>query len=236
MLGSRVATLDLNILAPREVPVPKERKEVWTELQAERYLQRHLPVARSGLARDPEGASRLARKLGYPCVLKLSSPDIIHKTEFGGVKLVHDEDELRLRFAELTAKARKARARLDGILVQEFVEGTELIIGITRDPAFGHVLAFGLGGIYVELLKDVRFRVCPITEDDAQEMIDELKGRTLLYGFRKMPPLNLRLLKQVLVKASRLPERLPRMEEMDLNPFLLGPKTGKVADARIVLA
>jgi len=216
--------------------VPKARKEVWTEAKAERFLSRYLPVARSQLCKNPDAAAKAGKKLGYPCVLKLIAPQVIHKTEFGGVKVVHDEAELRDRFGRLLAAAGKRRITPDGILVQEFVEGTELIIGITRDPAFGHVLVFGLGGIYVELLKDVRFRVCPITEDDAQEMIDELKVRALLYGFRGQPARNLKLLKQVLVKASRIPGRLPRLAEMDVNPFLLGPKEGKVADARIVLS
>lgn len=212
------------------------KKEVWTEARAEQYLSKHLPVAKSVFAKDADTAARAAQKLGYPAVLKIVSPDILHKTEFGGVKIAHDADELRQDFARLRAAAKRKRARFQGVLVQEFLEGTELIIGITRDPAFGHVIAFGLGGIYVELLKDVRFRVCPITAADAQEMIDELKGKRLLTGFRGQKPRNLKLLRDVLVKASRIPEKLPRLAEMDINPFLLGPRTGKVADARIILA
>lgn len=215
--------------------MPKEQKEVWTEAKAEQFLRKHLPVAKSELTRTPDAALKAAAKLGYPCVLKLISPQVIHKTEFGGVRIAHDAQELRDDFARLHKAAKRRRARVEGILVQEFVAGTEILIGIARDPAFGHVLAFGIGGIYVELLKDVRFRVCPITEADAQEMIDELKGRKLLYDFRGQKPRNIKLLRQVLVKASRIPEKLPRLAEMDINPFMLGPKDGKVADARILL-
>lgn len=123
---------------------------------------------------------------------------------------------------------------MDGILVQEFVKGQEVIIGLKSDPTFGHVIMFGLGGIFVEVLKDVSFRVCPITEKDAEAMLKEIKTRDILYGVRGEPGVNIPLLKRVLVGTSRLPLRKPEIQELDINPFRINDQSGKVADARMV--
>ena len=121
-------------------------------------------------------------------------------------------------------------------MLQEFVQGTEVIIGIKRDAAFGHAIMVGIGGTVVELLKDVSFRICPITVQDAGEMLGELKMQRLLTGFRGSPPANMNALVRVMVKASRLPLRHRTIEEMDINPLIAGPQGAKAADVRIVFS
>jgi acyl-CoA synthetase (NDP forming) len=209
--------------------------KILTENAAEKMLSKFLPVARSILAKKEEDAAKFAKKIKYPVVLKIISPQALHKTEVSGVRIVKNEAELKSEFNSLSSLSKKRKLKLEGILVQEFVKGTELIIGIKKDATFGHVILFGIGGVFVEVLKDISFRVCPITANDAEQMIDELKAKALLFGVRGQKPVNLKLLKEILVKASKLPERYPKITEMDINPFMLNDKLGKVADARIVL-
>ena len=128
----------------------------------------------------------------------------------------------------------KIAKRLKGkIMAQEFVHGRELIIGIKKDPVFGHAIMFGIGGTLVEVLHDVSFRICPITSSDAQSMIDELKYKKLLMDFRGEKPVNLRLIKNILVKTSKLPLRNKKISELDINPLIANDKTVKIVDARI---
>ncbi len=209
--------------------------KILTEYAAEQLLSKSLPVAKSMLAKKAEDAAKFAKKAKYPVVLKIISPQALHKTEVSGVKIVRNEAELKSEFNSLLSLAKKKKFKLEGILAQEFVKGAELIIGIKKDATFGHVLLFGIGGIFVEVLKDVSFRVCPITTNDAEQMIGELKAKALLFGIRGQKPVNLKLLKEILVKASKLPERYPKITELDINPFMLNDKIGKIADARIVL-
>lgn len=209
--------------------------KILTEYAAEQLLSKSLPVAKSILTKKPDDGIKFAKKAKYPVVLKIISPQALHKTEVSGVKIVRDEAELSSVFNSLLGMAKKKKLRLEGILVQEFAKGTELMIGIKKDPTFGHVILFGIGGIFVEALKDISFRVCPITANDAEQMIGELKAKALLFGIRKQKPVNLKLLKDVLVKASKLPQKYPKISEMDINPFIINDKTGRVADARIIL-
>jgi acyl-CoA synthetase (NDP forming) len=132
--------------------------------------------------------------------------------------------------------ARRKRIKLDGILVQEKLHGQELIFGIKLDPVFGHALMLGIGGVFVEILKDVSFRICPITERDVNSMIEDLKSRKILSGVRGEKPINMKLLRQILVKLSKIPLKDKNIEELDINPFIIDNKKGKVADARIVFS
>ena len=204
-----------------------------TEPKAEQLLSKYLSVANSILTKKPEEAIKFAKT--YPVMLKLISPQALHKTEVKGIRKVDNEEELVKEFNDLIATAKKRRLKLEGILVQEHVTGVETIIGLKNDPTFGHVILFGIGGVFVELLKDVSFRVCPITPQDAEEMINELKAKELLFGFRGEKPVNMKLLKNALVIASKIPEKHPDIEELDINPFIINDKTGKVTDARIIL-
>ena len=201
--------------------------------EAEKFL-RGLPVARSFLVKKQKDAINFGRKLGYPLVLKIISKQAIHKTDIGGVKIVKSPEELNESFNELLKIVKRKRIKLDGIMVQEYVKGQELIIGINRDDTFGHVLMFGLGGILVEAIRDVTFRVCPISFKDAEQMIQDLKFKKILLGFRGGKPVNLNLLKKVLVKVSKIPLKHKEIEELDINPFILNDRKGKIVDVRII--
>ena len=206
-----------------------------TEPKAEQLLSQYLPIANSTLTKKIEEATAFAKKTKYPVMLKLISPQALHKTEVKGIRKADNEEELVKEFNDLIATAKKRRLKLEGILVQEHVKGVETIIGLKNDPTFGHVILFGIGGVFVEILKDVSFRVCPITTQDAEEMINELKAKELLFGFRGEKPVNMKLLKNALVTASKIPQKHPQIEELDINPFIINDKIGKVTDARIIL-
>jgi acyl-CoA synthetase (NDP forming) len=211
-----------------------KKKEVYTEKKAEDFLQKYLPVARSELTKNAEQALRAVSH--YPTVLKIISSQALHKTEFKGVRIVNSAGELAKEYADLQEIAKQHKLKLDGILVQEFVKGKETIIGIKKDATFGHVIMFGVGGTMVELLKDVQFRACPITEKDADEMINSLKLSKILTGFRNEKTVNLTKLKSILVNASKIPISNPKIEELDINPLIVNEKEAKVADARIVFS
>ena len=185
-------------------------------------------------ARSEEEAVEIFRSLGTPAVMKVLSPEVIHKSDLGGVKLnLADEGQVRKAYREM-AEAFKGK-HLVGFSVQEMAEpGTEAIIGVARDATFGPVLMFGLGGVFVEILKDVSFRSIPITEDDAQDMIEEIQGYALLKGYRGRSA-DIPALKKLLLGISDLVARTPEIAEMDLNPVFLYPEGYKVVDARIIL-
>ncbi len=164
-------------------------------------------------------------ELEFPLVLKAISEKIIHKTEAGAVQICKNEKEARAAFSKLK--------RLGQVLAQAFVAGQQVIIGTKRDATFGQTIMFGLGGIFVEIFRDVSFRVCPITEEDVDEMISEIKAKQLLLGARGQKPVNLKLLKDTLIKVGRLAIK-ENPEEMDINPFIINDKAGAAVDVRIV--
>lgn len=187
----------------------------------------NVPTAEFYVAKTVKDAERFAKKLGFPCVLKLVSKKVSHKTEVGGVVIARD-----------LAQVRKAAARFakeGSVLVQEFCDGVEMFIGIKKDQTFGHVLLTGIGGIFVEVYDDVAFRVCPITKRDAKSMLDELKGKALLAGVRGKKPVSRAALIDAMVKLSKLPGKMPNIEELDVNPFIVSEKRGVAVDARFVL-
>lgn len=198
-----------------------------------------LPVAAGDVARTPEEAVRVAAELGYPVVLKLASHTLVHKTELDAIKLnLRDEAAVRQAFAAIRdrlASLGKLDA-MDGVLVQPMLSGgVEVMIGVADDPLFGPLLAFGLGGIHVEILKDVVFRVTPLTDRDAREMVHSIRGQRLLAGYRGHPPADVEKLEEVLLRISRLVDEVPTIRELDLNPiFALPPGQGcRLVDARI---
>lgn len=209
--------------------------KAYTEEKAEKFLKT-LPVAKSELVKDLRGAKKAAKRIKFPLALKIISPKALHKTEIGGVVFAKNEEELEKGFSELIKKAKQKRLPLRGIYLQEFIEGKEVVIGIKRDHAFGHGIMFGIGGKYIELLRDVTFRVCPITEKEAGDMINELKYSKILTGFRGERPVNINILKSTLTKVSKIPIKHKKIEEMDINPFIINEKTGKIVDARIVFS
>jgi acyl-CoA synthetase (NDP forming) len=214
--------------------------EALTEGECKEVLQGiGIAVTREGLAASAREAVDLARQIGYPVVLKIASPDIAHKTEVGGIRLGLDSDkEVRRAYSEIIAAAKAARpdALIRGVLVQEMVSGgIEVIVGTTEDPVFGPVVMFGLGGVFVEALKDVSFRIVPIVRHDAAEMVREIKGFRVLQGMRGRPPADLEAIEDVILKVSRLVEAWGgRIRELDINPLIVFPQGAKVVDALIV--
>ncbi|MCD6488710.1 MAG: acetate--CoA ligase family protein [Desulfurococcales archaeon] len=197
------------------------------------------PVAEARLAKTPEEAAIIADEIGYPVVLKVVSPDISHKSDVGGVIIgLHNREQVvnaARRIFDNVAKNAPS-ARVTGLLVQKQAEkGLEVIVGGLRDSVFGPVVMFGLGGIFVEVLKDVSFRVAPITEDDAIEMMCEIKAAKILEGFRNIPPVDKKSLAKVIIAASKLLEENPEIDSLDLNPVIAYPTGAVVVDARVIL-
>jgi acetyltransferase len=195
-----------------------------SEQQSKSVLSAYgIAVTREQLATGPDDAERLARELHEPLVLKIASPDIAHKTEAGGVRLNVSRNEVRAVCDEIVANAKRYRAdaRIDGVLVQEMARpGLEMMLGVARDPVFGPVVVVGLGGIHVEVLGDVAYRVAPIDLDEAGRMLDELRGRRLLDGVRGAPPSDVSALCDAIVRLSWLAADLADdLEEVDVNPL-----------------
>ena len=217
-----------------------EGRKVLLEPEAKAVCAEYgIPVTKSLLAKTEKEASAMAQQIGFPVVLKIVSPDIIHKTEAGGVlvnlKTAADVVAGYRKIVENAAKY-KADAKILGVLVAEMApQATEVIVGGLKDPQFGQTVMFGLGGIFVELLKDVNFRVAPLSEQDAKDMITQLKAYPLLVGYRKTPPADIDALVSIICNTSRLIMEHSEIKELDLNPIMAYPKGAKTVDARIIL-
>lgn len=195
-----------------------------------------LPFAKSKLAKNVDQAKKVAKDIGYPVVLKAISPNIIHKSDAGAISLsIENEEQLESAFEDLIKKTKKAaKNKLEGILVQKTHTGQEVIIGVKQDPTFGPVILFGLGGIFVEILKDTSLRIAPIEKQDAIEMINELKSAKILEGARGQKPVNINALVDILVKTSKLAEN-KKILELDFNPIIVDEKSAVIVDARIMI-
>ncbi len=196
-----------------------------------------IPVLESRVVATADEAVAAARELGLPVVLKIESRDVVHKTDVGGVVVnLVDEEQVRAEFEAMMERVRSKlpEARVDGVLVQRFVRGgRETIIGATTDPTYGPMLMFGLGGIYVEALQDVAFRVHPLSDVDANEMIRSIRGYKVLEGFRGEPAADRETLVEMILRVSQLMGDNPEIQEMDINPFLIQEAGGVALDARI---
>ncbi len=199
-----------------------------------------IPAAQRGLAGTAEEARRLAEEIGFPVVMKIASPDITHKSDAGGVKLnIYDGDMAAGAFREIMGNARQhvPGARIRGVLVQSQVPGgIEVILGGKKDPQFGPVLVYGLGGIFTEIIRDVAFRVAPVTHREAREMIEETKSYQVLAGARGREPGNIDALVDCLVRLGALLYDHPEIAEVDINPLLVQPNGCVALDARIIPA
>lgn len=219
----------------------KAGRKYLAEIEAKELLKNGgISVVETRLATSKEQALALAKELHFPLVLKISSPDILHKSDAGGVKLgIRNSRQLAKAYDDLLASVSQKHpaAKIEGVTVQKMARpGVEVIIGMSQDPQFGPVLMFGLGGILVEILKDVSFRIVPLARRDAREMIREIKGYPLLEGYRGQEPADIPFLEETLLKVSQLVENRPEIKELDINP-LFAYKDGAVAvDARVVLA
>jgi len=206
--------------------------KVFLGKEAEKFLK-GLPLAKSFLIKTPKELTKIKK---FPVVMKLISPQAIHKTDIGGIKTVNSLQESQQTFNNFMKLAKSKRMKLTGVLIQEYVKGREFIIGIKKDPTFGHVIMFGAGGIFVESLRDVTFRVCPISDTDADSMIEDLKNKWLITGTRGQKPIDGKLLRQILVKVSKLSQRYKRIEELDINPLIANEKEAKIVDVRTVVS
>ena len=218
----------------------KEMQEGRNLLEPEAYelLKSYgLPVPPFRLTTSPEAAEAAAQEIGYPVVAKIVSKDILHKSEAGGVILnLRNGEEVRRACRQITERARDLKAEVRGILIAKMSPpGTEVIVGLTQDPQFGPAVMFGLGGIFVEVYRDVAFRLVPMTSKDAKAMIREVKGFPVLQGVRGRRPADLEALSDLLLKVSRIAEENPEIAEMDLNPVVLYETGLQVVDARVLL-
>ncbi len=215
----------------RKVLLETEAKAICTE-----YC---IPVTRFNLAKSITEATKFAEQIGFPVVLKIVSPQIIHKSDAGGVMLnLKSTAEVRSSYSKIIENAKKYNpaAQIVGVSVQEMApKSTEVIVGALKDSQFGQTLMFGLGGIFVELLKDVAFRIAPITETEALEMIAEVKAYPILKGYRNSPSVDIKAIADVLLNTSRLVMDYPDIKELDLNPVIAYEKGVKTVDARIIL-
>jgi acyl-CoA synthetase (NDP forming) len=194
-------------------------------------------VPRHRVVTSAEQAEAVAAELGYPVVAKIVSPDVLHKTELGGVLLnLNDAAAVRAAYRQIVERARQARAALRGVLISRMAPpGTEVIAGLTQDAQFGPVMMFGLGGIFVEVYRDVSFRLIPLTEPDAAAMIREIKASPVLQGLRGGRSADLKALANLLLTVSRMAEENPEIAEMDLNPIIVYEEGLSVVDARVLL-
>jgi len=196
----------------------KEKRTLLTEIESKELLKEAgIPVVEAKLAKTKAEAMALSKKIGFPVALKIISPDVTHKSDIGGVKLgLKNAAQVGKAYSEILAAVKKhqRKAKILGVSVQKMVRpGVEVIIGMTKDPQFGPVLMFGLGGILVEVLKDVSFKIVPLAKRDAKEMIREIKGYPLLEGYRGQEPADIPYLEGLILKVSEFVEKTPGIKE-----------------------
>ena len=219
----------------------KSGKNEIVEFQAQEILKAyHLPVPKTALARSSHEAAQIADEMGYPVVLKIASPDISHKTDVDGVRVgIDSPDAVRNAFLEITGRAAGIRrdAHIAGCLIQEMAPANcrEIIVGFKRDHQFGPLIMFGLGGIYVEVLKDITFRLGPLAKEDARTMIREIKAYMLLKGFRGEPAIDFDAVEKIILTMSQIAVDFPEIYEAEFNPVLVNTEKAMVADVRMTL-
>ncbi len=204
---------------------------ILTELQAEHLLEKEkLPVVKRKLCTNFKQAQAFAQKIGYPVVAKVASKDLLHKSEINSVRTNINKKDLPKMFKELN----NIKIKKQGILIQKQLVGKEILIGLKKDPTFGHVVVVGLGGIYTEIIKDVSLRVTPINKTQAKQMIHELKAHKILEGYRGHS-VNITKLAEIITQVSKLPKKYPHIKELDINPLVINEKQARIVDARMVL-
>jgi acyl-CoA synthetase (NDP forming) len=231
------------VLATKQQIIDKARSEgrmVLTEVESKEFLkQAGISIIDAELATSKEEAISMSRQFGFPVALKIASPDIVHKSDAGGVRLgLRTAKQVGKAYEDIWQAVRQKhpQARIQGVAVQKMARpGVEVIIGMSRDAQFGPVLMFGLGGILVEVLKDVSFRVVPLAKRDAAEMVREIKGYPLLEGYRGQEAVDVSYLEELLLKVSDFVERNPEVEELDLNPIFAYSDGAIAVDARVIL-
>ena len=221
--------------------MPIESNTLVPEPDAAQILKSYnIPYPKHGLAKDPAEAVGIAEMIGYPVVLKIVSPDVIHKSDAGGVLVgMQGPDNVRHGFGMLVNKVQETmpEAQINGVLVcRQCKEGLETIIGAIRDPVFGPTVMVGLGGIFTEVIKDITFRIAPLKKIDAQEMIEEMKGSQLLKAMRGQPARDITAFIEALLSVSRLIIENDDIVELDLNPVRLYENGLEALDVRLIRA
>ena len=195
-----------------------------------------IPVPKTKIIGSKKELFKAAKLIGFPLFIKVNSPDIAHKTDIGAVKKAENEEQLLEAYDQIIKNTRKKmpKARIKGVILQEVKTGKEVIIGVKKDPQFNTVMLFGLGGIFVEVFKDISLRIIPIDEKDADEMIKEIKGYQILKGARDEKPINFDELKKIMVNVSKLVANNKNISEMDLNPVMVNQKEAVAVDFKIM--
>jgi acyl-CoA synthetase (NDP forming) len=217
----------------------KEKRPL-LETEAKELLREYgIPVPDFKLIKSEDEIVGLTKEINFPIVMKIISSDIVHKTDAGGVKVgIKDEKEAKTAYQDIMYKVKKYKkeAKISGVITYSMIpQGTEIIIGMMKDLHFGPVIMFGLGGIFVEILKDISFRILPLEERDAEEMISEIKGYQILKGIRGETPKDIQSIRDVLMKISQLVMENPEIKEIDLNPIFVFNEGLQVVDARMIL-
>ena len=218
----------------------EEGRTLLTEIEAKELLKAAgISVIETKLATTKEQAVSISQQLGSPVALKIASADVVHKSDAGGVKLgLKTAVQVGKAYDDIMKSIKKAfpGAKIEGVSVQTMAKpGVEVIIGMSKDAQFGPVLMFGLGGILVEILKDVSFRIVPLLKSDAKEMIQDIKGFPLLQGYRGSEPVDVGNLENILLKVSEFVQKTPDVKELDLNPVFAYRDGAVAVDARVVL-
>ncbi len=215
-------------------------RTILTEVESKQLIKEAgISVSETRLATSREEAISISREIGLPVVLKIASPDVVHKSDAGGVKVgLKTPAQVGKAYDDILKSVGKEypKAKIQGVSVQKMARpGVEVIIGMSKDAQFGPVLMFGLGGVLVEVLKDVSFRIVPLTRRDAAEMIREIKGYPILEGYRGQEPADVSSLEEIILKLSDFVEKNPEVKELDLNPIFAYSNGAIAVDARVVL-
>lgn len=218
----------------------KQNRKNLMEHEAKEVCQEYnISVTKFKLARNLREAVKFAEEIGYPVVLKIVSPSVIHKSEVGGVLLdLNTSIGVEKGYRAILANVKKLRpdSQVEGILVQEMAPSSvEVIVGAIKDDQFGQSIMFGIGGIFVEVLDDVVFRIAPVTKQEAESMITEIKAYKVLKGYRNQPPSDTKAIAEIISNTSKLVTDYEEIKELDLNPIMVYEKGAKTVDARIIL-
>ncbi|KAG2481048.1 MAG: acetyl-CoA synthetase (ADP-forming)/ 4-hydroxybutyryl-CoA synthetase [Nitrosopumilales archaeon] len=240
----KITKLNVNKAKAKKVfdKVKKEKRPNLLEEEGQEILRAYgFPLPQSSLAKNENEAVKIAKKIGHPVVMKIASPQIIHKSDAGGVKVnLTNDNEVKVAFKEIVKNAKKynKKAEIKGVLIVEMVKGgKEMIIGSKLEPGFGPVIMLGMGGIYVEVLKDVTFRLAPVTDREANDMISSIKTKKILEGVRGEKPSDIKKLSECIQRLSQLVTDFKEIKELDMNPVLVMEKGKgcKILDVRIGL-
>ena len=212
--------------------------KILTEHEAKKVISKYgIQVTQGSIAKSADEAFSIASSIGFPVAMKISSTDISHKSDVGGVELNIKKEDVLAAYSNMISRVRKAvpSANIEGVLVQQMApSGHEVIVGLKKDAQFGHALMFGLGGIFVEIYKDVSFRVTPIDKKEALEMISEIKGYPILKGIRGKKPADIDAVADVLVSVSEMAQK-ENIVELDINPLIVGENGAIAVDARAMV-